>query len=191
MIRVHPNIAVLSGVTIGLIAGAAAYSGICSSVVASPTPFSVPKAPVSLTQVRAVPAKPARCEAGSKLERDVCVIHVVRTVVVPAATTALNASRGGSASSTRATPGTPQAPSRRATPSSRAMPATRQTPVVHTMSSTRETKPVEQAKDPAKHPVENVNHAAEQANENAKEAGEHASENAKEAGENAEHAGQP
>jgi len=73
---IRPSFTVLSGAAIGLVAGAALYGAVSSS--ATPT-FRPTKAVVA-----AAPAAVASCAKGQKLEEGVCVIHVVRTLVVPA-----------------------------------------------------------------------------------------------------------
>ena len=90
MNRLSPRATVLSGATIGLIAGAAVYGAISSSASApTPTPFK----PAGASMV--APVSVARCAAGEKLEHGVCIVHVVRSVVAPAA------GNGPSAFSTR------------------------------------------------------------------------------------------
>ena len=84
MNRIRPRITVLSGAAIGLVAGVAAYGVVSSPADATtPTAFTVAKAPVATA-----PASAARCAAGQKLEKGVCIVHVVRTVVVPATNSA-------------------------------------------------------------------------------------------------------
>jgi hypothetical protein len=73
---IRPSFTVLSGAAIGLVAGAAVYGAVSSSA----TPTLKPTKAV----VAAAPAAVASCAKGQKLEDGVCVIHVVRTVVVPA-----------------------------------------------------------------------------------------------------------
>ena len=73
---IRPSFTVLSGAAIGLVAGAAVYGAVSSSA----TPTLKPAKAV----VAAAPAAVATCAKGQKLEDGVCVIHVVRTVVVPA-----------------------------------------------------------------------------------------------------------
>ena len=69
---------VISGAALGLVAGAAVYGAVSSSAeVSQPTALKA-KAPVAVA-----PASLAVCAAGTKLENGVCVVHVVRTVVVP------------------------------------------------------------------------------------------------------------
>ena len=69
---------VISGAALGLVAGAAVYGAVSSSAeVSQPTALKA-KAPVAVA-----PASLAACAAGTKLENGVCVVHVVRTVVVP------------------------------------------------------------------------------------------------------------
>ena len=74
----HPRVTVLSGATIGLIAGAAVYGAVASSATATATK------PAKATVAAVVPASAARCAAGQELEKGVCIVNVVRTVVVPA-----------------------------------------------------------------------------------------------------------
>jgi len=78
---IRPSFTVLSGAAIGLVAGAAVYGAVSSSA----TPTSQPTKPV----VAAAPAPAAPCAKGQKLEDGVCIIHIVRTVVVPAPAAAL------------------------------------------------------------------------------------------------------
>ena len=73
---IRPSFTVLSGAAIGLVAGAAVYGAVSSSA----TPTLKPTKAV----VAAAPAAVASCAQGQKLEDGVCVIHIVRTVVVPA-----------------------------------------------------------------------------------------------------------
>jgi hypothetical protein len=72
---IRPSFTVLSGAAIGLVAGAAVYGAVSSAA----TPTKTAKAVVA-----AAPAAVAHCAHGQKLEDGVCVIHVVRTVLVPA-----------------------------------------------------------------------------------------------------------
>jgi hypothetical protein len=81
MKRLRPRITILGGSAIGLIAGAAVYSVVATGAVASSAPVSVRSPQVA---VAAVPANPAPCAAGAKLEAGVCVVHVQRVVVRPA-----------------------------------------------------------------------------------------------------------
>ena len=78
---IRPSFTVLSGAAIGLVAGAAVYGAVSSSA----TPTSQPAKAV----VAAAPAPAAPCAKGQKLEDGVCIIHIVRTVVVPAPAAAL------------------------------------------------------------------------------------------------------
>ena len=73
---IRPSFTVLSGAAIGLVAGAAVYGAVSSSA----TPTLKPTKAV----VAAAPAAAASCAKGQKLEDGACVIHVERTVVVPA-----------------------------------------------------------------------------------------------------------
>ena len=74
---IRPSFTVLSGAAIGLVAGAAVYGAVSSSA----TPTSQPTKAV----VTAAPAFVAPCAKGQKLEDGVCIVHIVRTIVVPAA----------------------------------------------------------------------------------------------------------
>ena len=73
---IRPSFTVLSGAAIGLVAGAAVYGAVSSSA----TPTLKPTKAV----VAAAPAAVASCAKGQKLEDGVCIIHIERTVVVPA-----------------------------------------------------------------------------------------------------------
>ena len=73
---IRPSFTVLTGATIGLVAGAAVYGAVSSSA----TPTLKPTKAV----VAAAPAAVASCAKGQKLEDGVCVVHIERTVVVPA-----------------------------------------------------------------------------------------------------------
>ncbi|MEO8517538.1 MAG: hypothetical protein ABI438_00045 [Dermatophilaceae bacterium] len=72
---IRPSFTVISGAALGLVAGAAVYGAVSSAATPS---MKTTKAAVS------VPAAVAHCAKGQKLEDGVCVIHVVRTLVVPA-----------------------------------------------------------------------------------------------------------
>jgi hypothetical protein len=80
MNRLSARSTVLSGATIGLIAGVAIYGAVSSSAAAKvPTVVK----PVSET-VAVAPADAAPCRGVQKLENGVCVVHIERTVVIPA-----------------------------------------------------------------------------------------------------------
>jgi hypothetical protein len=105
MNRLRPRTTVLSGATIGLIAGAAIYGAVSSSAS-----DKAPTATKPVSAIAAAPVSAARCAAGQKLENGVCIVHVQRTVVVPATggASSLNsgsASSGPSASGGAAEPG--------------------------------------------------------------------------------------
>jgi hypothetical protein len=105
MHRLHLRTTVVSGAAIGLVAGAAVF-GAASSRPSAPsraafTATTAPAAPVAAPPVRAKrvrpePARPARCSAGTTLRKGVCIVHRVRTVVIPAPENA--SSRGNSPS---------------------------------------------------------------------------------------------
>jgi hypothetical protein len=77
MHRLSPRATVVSGAALGLIAGATVYGAVSSSAQApAPAAFTA-KAPAT------APARLANCAAGAKLEKGVCVVHVVRTVTLP------------------------------------------------------------------------------------------------------------
>jgi hypothetical protein len=82
MYRIRPRTSVLSGAAIGLIAGATVYGA-----VSAPSPTFSGYKPVNAIMAVAT-ARAAGCAAGQKLEHGVCIIHVVRTVVVPATASA-------------------------------------------------------------------------------------------------------
>jgi hypothetical protein len=78
MHRIRPRTCVLSGATIGLLAGAAVY-GVVS--VAPPSPSALG----AVSTARALPrARAADCAPGQSLQHGVCIIHIVRTVVAAA-----------------------------------------------------------------------------------------------------------
>jgi hypothetical protein len=80
MNRLRPRTTVLSGATIGLIAGAAIYGAVSSSATSkAPTASKPAKAAVA-----AAPVSAANCAVGQKLEKGVCIVHVQRIVVIPA-----------------------------------------------------------------------------------------------------------
>jgi hypothetical protein len=82
MKRLRPRTAVISGATLGLIAGAAAFGAVSSSTLSASPPTPLNAALVSAATPRTVLAP---CAKGQKLEHGVCIVHVVHTVVVPAA----------------------------------------------------------------------------------------------------------
>jgi hypothetical protein len=110
MRRLTPRTMVIGGAALGLVAGVTVYGAVSSAAeVRTPASF---KAPV------AAPARFADCAAGAKLEKGVCVIHVVRTVVAPSAASAADGTPADGA-----TPGSTAKPSSPALPGSGAKPA--------------------------------------------------------------------
>src|SRR5450631_1493975 len=102
--RLSPRATVITGAALGLIAGAAVYGSVTSSAQTTAPAAFVAKAPA------AAPASFANCAAGQTLEKNVCVIHVTKTVVVPAAApaaAAAPASAGSAASPSAAKPASP------------------------------------------------------------------------------------
>ncbi len=80
MNRLSPRNTVLSGATIGLIAGVAIYGAVSSSATAKVASVVQPaSANVAVARANAAP-----CAAGEKLEDGVCVVHIESTVVIPA-----------------------------------------------------------------------------------------------------------
>ena len=77
MSHIRPRTTVISGAALGLLAGAAVYSTVSSSTVAT-----IPMALRASAPVARVPARAASCGTGQRLEKGACIIHVVRTVVV-------------------------------------------------------------------------------------------------------------
>jgi hypothetical protein len=75
--HIRPRTTVISGAALGLLAGAAVYSTVSSSTVAT-----TPTALRASAPVARVPARAAGCGRGQRLEKGDCIIHVVRTVVV-------------------------------------------------------------------------------------------------------------
>ena len=187
MIRLSLRATVLGGVAIGLTAGAAVYSALSPSAMAtSPTAFMVPRAPVTVTRVTPAPANPAPCAAGSKLQKGVCVVKVVRTVVVPAPVAPSNPGSGQSEAANSATSGNGAGPSHGAGPERSATSinsatsgrnaslVNSMTPRARTTSGTHRPAPTEKAGKPA-------NDAAERADESAKHPDEQADEHANQA----------
>ncbi|MEP7192159.1 MAG: hypothetical protein ABI903_04770 [Actinomycetota bacterium] len=73
-----PRTTILSGAALGLVVGAAVYGAVSSSAGSPvPTAFKA-KAPVALA-----PATAPGCAGTATLEKGVCVVHVVRTVIAP------------------------------------------------------------------------------------------------------------
>ena len=122
MRRLRPRTMVMGGAALGLVAGVTLYGAVSSAAeVRAPAAF---KAPV------AAPARFADCAAGAKLEKGVCVIHVVRTVVAPAAastdhgTPAAGATRGSTSKpSSPAQPGSGTKPAGASQPAESAQPS--------------------------------------------------------------------
>jgi hypothetical protein len=73
---IRPSFTVLSGTAIGLVAGAAVFGAVSSA--------ATPTTKTAKAVVATAPAAVAHCASGQKLEDGVCVVHIVRTVVVPA-----------------------------------------------------------------------------------------------------------
>jgi hypothetical protein len=78
MRRLPPRTTAISGAALGLVAGVAVYGAVSSSAEVSSHTAVKAKAPVATAKASA-----ADCAATSKLENGICVVHVVRTVVVP------------------------------------------------------------------------------------------------------------
>lgn len=76
--RLPQRATVVSGAALGLVAGAAVYGAVSSSAEVPQQTALKAKAPVAVAHPSA-----ASCTAASKLEKGVCVVHVVRTVFVP------------------------------------------------------------------------------------------------------------
>jgi hypothetical protein len=97
MRRLPPRATVIGGAALGLLAGAAVYGGVSSSASdQKPVAFVPPKAPAAVA-----PVSYARCATGSKLEKKVCVVRVVKTVIAPApAAPAATAAKGSIPAST-------------------------------------------------------------------------------------------
>jgi len=116
MRRLSPRATVISGAALGLLAGVAVYGAVSSSAAAPKVAaFTAAKVPVA-----AAPASFKNCAKGQKLEKGVCVIHVVRTVVAPSAT---GAAATGSGRAAGATPSSTSKPSSAAKPASVAKPS--------------------------------------------------------------------
>ena len=164
MKRLRPRTTVLGGLAIGLIAGAAAYGATSPpAVTPAPAAFRLPSVPAADGPARPRPARPrparlAPCAAGQKLERGVCIIHVVRTVVVPAPAAASNPASArtapsnssavyqptsGSSTSGTGTSSTRVSYTPRATYTPRAVPSARTAPTVRTVPTVRPSEPGE------------------------------------------------
>ena len=159
MKRLRPRTTVLGGLAIGLIAGAAAYGATSPpAVTPAPAAFRLPSVPAADGPARPRPARAAQCAAGQKLERGVCIIHVVRTVVVPAPAAASNPASARTAPSNSSavyqhtsgtsTSGTGTSRTRvsytpRATYTPRAVSSARTAPTVRTVPTVRASEPVE------------------------------------------------
>ena len=159
MKRLRPRTTVLGGLAIGLIAGAAAYGATSPpAVTPAPAAFRLPSVPAADGPARPRPARAAQCAAGQKLESGVCIIHVVRTVVVPAPATASNPASArtapsnnsavyqptsGSSTSGTGTSSTRVSYTPRATYTPRAVSSARTAPTVRTVPTVRASEPVE------------------------------------------------
>jgi hypothetical protein len=207
MIRPRPRTTVLGGIAIGLTAGVAVYSAISPSAVTTPpmavTAFRVPKPPVTVTRVIPAPANPAPCATGSILKGGVCVVHVVRTVVIPASVTGSNPRSGQSVSGNGAAAGNSPtshysvSPGNGTKSGNRAMLSTSAKSSRGTTSGPRGAAPTAHATESGQHAAEQAHesaqHTAEQAHESAQHAAEQAHESAQHAAEqaheSAQHAG--
>ena len=76
MRRLSPRTTVISGAALGLIAGVAVYGAVSSSAQAPKPAAYTAKAPA------AAQVSFANCAASAKLDKGVCVVQVVKTVVV-------------------------------------------------------------------------------------------------------------
>jgi len=145
MNRLSPRTTVMGGATIGLIAGVAIYGAVSSSATAK---VSTAVQPATVSAAVA-PANAAQCAADQKFEDGVCVVHIERTVVMPAA-----ASRSDSSGLS-------------ATPSSSGSGAVEPSDQVaaETEAETEAAEPAddaaEQAPDAAEHAPDVAEHAAE------------------------------
>jgi hypothetical protein len=103
--HLRPRTAITSGAALGLVVGATVYGAVSSSADA-PIPQTLKaKAPAAVAPVMA-----AGCTGTAKLEKGVCVVHVVRTVIAPLAASAAPpaaAPVAGNVPSSTVRPGTP------------------------------------------------------------------------------------
>ena len=164
MKRLRPRTTVVGGLAIGLIAGAAAYGATSPpAVTPAPAAFRLPSVPAADGPARPRPARAAQCAAGQKLERGVCIIHLVRTVVVPAPAAASNpasartapsnssavyqptsgTSTSGTSASGTGTSSTRVSYTPRATDTPLAVSSARTAPTVRTVPTVRASEPVE------------------------------------------------
>ncbi|HYO19434.1 MAG TPA: hypothetical protein VES02_12305 [Dermatophilaceae bacterium] len=147
--RIRPRTAILSGATLGLLAGAAVFGSVSSSsaIASSPTPLK--PALVSAS----TPNTLAPCAKGQTLEHGVCIVHVERTIV--AATGSTSSDSGGSSSGSSGSEASEHADEA----------------AEHASEATREA--AEHADETAREAAE---HASETARESAEHAGEAAHE---------------
>ena len=112
--HLSPRLTVTGGAALGLVAGVAIYGALSSSAEATkPATSTVAKAPVAAAHARF-----ANCAAGAKLEKGVCVVHVVRKVVVAPAATGVSAAQARGAGAIPDSPNNPAGVARPGTASS-------------------------------------------------------------------------
>jgi hypothetical protein len=154
MQRLRPRTAVITGATLGLIAGAAAFGAVSSSSVTASPSTPLKAALVSVATPRTVLAP---CAKGQKLEHGDCIVHVIHTVVVPAAGgsgwNGADPGNGSTGSGSQATQ-----------------------PGGHAQDNEAAEPVSEASKETAEHAAEASKEAAEHAAEAAKAAAEHAAE---------------
>jgi len=103
MKRLRSRTTVLGGLAIGLIAGAAAYSATTPPVTTpAPASFSMSVPPASEPLLKPRRPRAAPCGAGQTLRNGICIIHVVRTRVIPAPAVTSNHAGSQSSSGTSA-----------------------------------------------------------------------------------------
>jgi uncharacterized protein involved in type VI secretion and phage assembly len=81
--RLTPRATVVSGAALGLLAGAAVYGGVSSSASAAAPAYKPANA-----SAKVAPVSYAKCAPATTFEKGTCVVHVVRTVVLPSPATA-------------------------------------------------------------------------------------------------------
>jgi hypothetical protein len=98
--HLSPRLTVTGGAALGLVAGVAIYGALSSSAEATkPAIATVAKPPVAAAHARF-----ANCSAATKLEKGVCIVHVVRKVVVTPASTGVSGARARGAGAIAGSP---------------------------------------------------------------------------------------
>ena len=103
MKRLRSRTTVLGGLAIGLIAGVGAYGATTPpSTTPAPASFTMSVPPAYEPLLKQRRPRPAPCGAGQKLRNGICIIHVIRTRVIPAPAVTSNPASSQSSSGTSA-----------------------------------------------------------------------------------------